>query len=151
MNWKFILIGGVVLFVVFFALSFITGPVIHDNILKETYEATSGFWRPALMQDPPDMGALAPRWVTTGLIFCFIVAGIYAQVRSTFTGAGWQRGLKFGLMLFLLVASLMFSFSGYFNLPDKIWTWWSIDSLIGYAIGGAVLGLVADKVAPRAA
>jgi hypothetical protein len=45
----------------------------------------------------------------------------------------------------------MFSFSGYFNLPDKLWTWWSVDSLISYLVGGAVLGWVADKVAPRAA
>jgi hypothetical protein len=97
------------------------------------------------------MAALAPRWITTGIIFCLIVAGIYAHVRSTFTGAGWQRGLKFGFMLFLLIASVMFSFSGYFNLPDKLWTWWSVDSLISYLVGGAVLGWVADKVAPRAA
>jgi hypothetical protein len=151
MNWKLILIGGVVMYVVMFALGFITGPVIHDGILMETYQATSAFWRPELMQEPPDMAALLPRWVTTGLIGAFIIAGIYGHVRSTFTGPGWQRGLKYGFVVFLIVASVMWSMSGFFNLPNKLWTWWTVDSLLGYVIGGAALGFVADKLAPRTA
>ena len=151
MNWKLILIGGVVLYVAMFAVSFITGPVIHDGLLKETYQATAGFWRPALMQQPMDVAALLPRWVTTGLIGSFIVAGIYGQVRSTFTGPGWQRGLKYGFVLFLLIASVFLSLSGFFNLPDNLWLWWCVDSLIGYLVGGAVLGWVADKLAPSPA
>ena len=151
MNWKLILIGGVVMYVVMFAVSFITGPVIHNGILKETYAATAGFWRPELMQDPPNMAALLPRWVVTGLIGAFISAGIYGHVRSAFTGPGWQRGLKYGFALFLLVVGFMLGMSGVFNLPDNVWLWWSVDSLIGYLIGGAALGWVADKVAPRAA
>lgn len=103
------------------------------------------------MQQPPNMAVLLPRWITTGLIGAFIVTGIYGQVRSTFTGPGWQRGLKFGFVVFLLVASVFFSLSGFFNLPDKLWLWWCVDSLIGYLVGGAVLGVVADKVAPRTA
>jgi hypothetical protein len=151
MNWKLVLVGGVVLYIVLYALSFITVPLIHDGILKETYQATPAFWRPELMQEPPNTTALLPRWITTGLIGAFIVAGIYGQVRSTFTGPGWQRGLKFGFVVFLIVASVTWSFSGFFNLPDKLWTWWTVDSLLGYLIGGAVLGFVADKLAPRAA
>jgi hypothetical protein len=111
MNWKLILIGGVVMYAVMFALGFITA----------------------------------------GLIGAFIVAGIYGHVRSTFTGHGWQRGLKFGFVIFLIVVSVLLGMSGVFNLPDKVWLWWSVDSLIGYVIGGAALGWVADKVAPRAA
>ena len=151
MNWKLILIGGLVFFVVAFALSFVTGPVIHNNILLPTYQATAGFWRPELMQEPPDMAALAPRLITSGLIGALILAGIYGYLRSTFTGAGWQRGLKFGVVVFLLVVGLYLSMSVAFNLPDRIWVWWAVDSLLAYLIGGAALGWVADKVAPRAA
>lgn len=39
-------------------------------------------------------------------------------------------------------------FSGIFNLPAKILIWWAVDGLILYLAGGAVLGLVAEKVAP---
>jgi hypothetical protein len=151
MNWKLILIGGVVMYAVMFALGFITGPVIHNGILMETYQATPAFWRPELMSDPPNMAALLPRWITTGLIGAFIVAGIYGHVRSTFAGPGWQRGLKFGFVIFLVVVSVLLGMSGVFNLPDNVWLWWSVDSLIGYLIGGAALGWVADKVAPHAA
>lgn len=151
MNWKLILIGGVVFFVVAFALSFVTGPVIHNNILLPTYQATATFWRPELMQNPPDMAALAPRLFTGGLISAFILAGIYGHLRSSFTGPGWQRGLKYGFVLFLLAVGFYLSMSVAFNLPDRIWVWWSVDSLLGYLIGCAALGWVADKVAPRAA
>lgn len=150
MNWKLILIGGVVFYLVGFALSFITGPVIHNGILMPIYQATAGFWRPELMQDPPDMAALMPRWITTGLIGSFIIAGIYGHIRSTFTGAGWQRGLKYGFVLFLLAVGFFLGMSGVFNLPDRMWAWWSLDTLIGYLLGGAALGWVAEKVAPRA-
>jgi hypothetical protein len=151
MNWKLILIGGVVFFVVAFALSFVTGPVIHNNILLPTYQATAGFWRPELMQNPPDMAALAPRLLTSGLISSFILAGVYGRVRSSFTGTGWQRGLKYGFVVFLLVVGFYLSMSVAFNLPDNVWVWWSVDSLLAYLIGGAALGWAADKFAPHTA
>ena len=150
MNWKIILIGGFIFYVVLFAVSFVTGPVVHNNILMSTYEATAQFWRPELMSDPPNMAALLPRWVTTGLIGAFITAGIYDQVRSSFAGPGWQRGLKFGFAVALLSVATMFSMSGVFNLPDRVWAWWSVETLVLYLVAGAALGLVADKLAPRA-
>jgi hypothetical protein len=151
MNWKLILIGGLVFYVVMFVVSFATGPVVHNNILMSTYEATGQFWRPELMADPPNMAALLPRWITTGLIGAFICAGIYGQVRSSFAGPGWQRGAKYGFILGLLMAVAYFSMSGVFNLPDRIWGWWSAESIVLYVIGGAALGWVADKLAPRPA
>ena len=151
MNWKIILIGGLVFYVVLFALSFVTGQVVHNGILLPTYEATAQFWRPELMSDPPDMAALMPRWITTGLIGAFIMAGIYDHVRSSFAGPGWQRGLKFGFALSLLTAAFYAGTSGVFNLPDRVWFWWSAETLVLYLVAGAALGLVSDKLAPRAA
>ena len=151
MNWKIILIGGVVFYVVIFLLSFVTAMVVHEQILAATYMATAQFWRPELMSDPPDMAALLPRWVTTGLIGAFIMAGIYDHVRSSFTGPGWQRGLKFGFVLSLLAAAFFAGMSGAFNLPDNVWVWWSVETLVLYLVAGAVLGVVVDKLAPRAA
>jgi hypothetical protein len=36
-----------------------------------------------------------------------------------------------------------------FNLPEMIWVWWNVDFLLMYLVGGAVLGLVAGKLAPE--
>ena len=153
MNWKIIFIGGLAFYVTMFIVSFITGHLIHspDGILFETYRETASFWRPELNADPPDMAALMPMWVTTGLISTFIMAGIYSVVRSSLTGPGWQRGLKFGVIVSLLVLVCALGYRGVFNLPDNIWVWWIIDATIMHLVGATVLGLVAEKLSPARA
>jgi hypothetical protein len=150
MNWKFVFLGGLAYYVAMFIVSFGTGYFIHspDGVLFETYQATASFWRPELNANPPDMGALLPMWITTGLIGAFIAAGIYCVVRSSLAGAAWKRGLKFGVIaaLFALVSAL--GYRGVFNLPDNIWQWWLVDATILHLVGGTVLGIVAQKVAP---
>ena len=47
------------------------------------------------------MAALMPMWITVGLITAFIVAGIYGVIRNVFSGPAWQRGLKFGIVVWL--------------------------------------------------
>jgi hypothetical protein len=148
MNARLIVVGGITFYVVMWVLSFVTGPLIHNAVLDEAYQATKEFWRPALMQKPPDMAALLPRWIATGLLFSFIVAALYGWVRSAIAGSGWKRGAKFGFGVFLLMAGVMASYSGFFNLPDRIWAWWGVDTLIGQVVGGAALGWAADRWAP---
>lgn len=148
MNWKLILVGGIVFYVVQWILYFITGPIVHENILADTYRATAEFWRPELMQEPPDMAALMPYWLTAGLVSSFIMAGIYGWVRPAFAGAGWMRGAKYGLVLFLFAATMAMGYAGVFNLPSNIWIAWTLEGLLYYVIGGAALGWVAEKVAP---
>ncbi|HZF26257.1 MAG TPA: hypothetical protein VEZ88_08335 [Steroidobacteraceae bacterium] len=97
------------------------------------------------------IAALLPYWITTGLLSALILAGIYGHVRSTFAGAGWLRGLKYGFVVFLLSCGFSLGMSGVFNLPSTIWVWWGVDSLIMYLVGGAALGWVAEKVAPQGA
>jgi len=82
------------------------------------------------------------------LITSFVVAALYGWVRSAFRGPGWRRGLLFGLFLVLFSWATYLGWSGVFNLPAKIWIWWGVDLLLLYLVGGAVLGLVAEKVAP---
>ena len=147
-NWKLILGGGLTWFVATWLVSFVTGPLIHQNVLMDTYQATPGFWRPELMQDPPDMAALMPRWIFTGLIAAFLTALVYSWVRPALTGAGWMRGLKYGVIVLLLLVAYVLNYSGVFNLPDRIWTWWVIESAVVLLAGGAALGWVAEKLAP---
>jgi hypothetical protein len=58
---KLIVVGGLAFYAMTWILSFVTGPVVHNGLLLESYQATAAFWRPALMQPPPDMAALLPR------------------------------------------------------------------------------------------
>jgi hypothetical protein len=148
MNAKSIVLGGLAFYVVTWILSFVTGPVIHDGVLLESYKATAGFWRPALMQEPPDMAALLPRWITTGLIYSFVLAALYSKVRPVFAGSGWMRGARFGFWIWLFATAIALTYSGFFNLPDRIWFWWAIDGLVGSVIGCAVLAWTADRWAP---
>ena len=150
MNWKIVFIGGIAYYVAMFVVSMATGYFIHspDGVLYETYRATAEFWRPELNSDPPDMGALMPMWVATGVFGALVAAGIYSVVRSSLTGAAWQRGLKFGVIaaLFALVSAL--GYRGVFNLPDRIWNWWIVDAVVLHLVGATVLGVVAQKIAP---
>jgi hypothetical protein len=148
MNWKLIVGGGLAYYIAAFIVSMAGGAFIHEGVLDEVYRATTSFWRPELVQDPPDMAALMPMWITTGLITSFILAGIYGVFRGALSGPAWQRGLKFGVAVWLLHASLMAAWSGVFNLPNNIWIWWGIDAAIYTLVGSIVLGIVAEKLAP---
>lgn len=149
-SWKLVVLGGLAFYVVTFLASFATGPVIHANILMDTYRAHPELWRPELNQDPPDMAALMPRWITTGLIGSLLIAFVYDWVRPAFAGSGWKKGLKGGICLWLLLVSWALAYSGVFNAPDKVWAWWCVDALILYLLGGAVLGWLGEKIAPVA-
>lgn len=145
MNLKLTLIGGIVFYAVTWLCSMVTGPLIHEGVLAEVYKATATFWRPELMREPPDMAALMPRWIATGLVLSVIIAALYGIVRPAIAGHGWQRGAKYGFGVGLLANACMATMSGVFNLPDVIWVWWTVEGLIIYVIGGAVLGWLADR------
>jgi hypothetical protein len=153
MNWKIVFVGGIAYYATMFIASFATGYLIHspEGVLFEAYTATASFWRPELNADPPDMAALMPMWVATGLISALIAAGIYSVVRSSLAGAAWQRGFKFGVIAALFGVIGAIGYRGIFNLPDQVWIWWMVDATFLHLAGGTVLGVVAHKVAPAQA
>lgn len=146
---KVIFVGGILFYAGQFIVSFLTGPFIHEGVLVDPYMATGAFWRPELTQVPPDMAALMPRWITTGIIASLIAAGIYDNIRSAFNGSGVVKGLKFGIIMTLIYGSFMAGFSGVFNLPEIIWAWWLAEGFLIYLAGGAVLGWIAQKLSPE--
>lgn len=148
MNWKTVLLGGLAYYVTIFVLSFVTGMVIHEGILDAAYRATPEFWRPELIQDPPDMAALYPMWMLHGLIGAFVVAAIYSWIRPAFGGPSWKRGLSYGLLLSVFAATINLGWSGIFRLPGEIWFWWTIEMTLLFVIGGTVLGIVSAKLDP---
>lgn len=149
MSWKLIVVGGLVFYAVMLIVSFATGPLIHEGILEEAYKANEAYWQPALAQDPPDMAALMPRWITVGLITAFVLAAVYGWIRSGFYGAPWVKGVKFGVLLSIVGCCMMAGWSGVFGLPNQIWMWWGIEQFFYYLPGGAVLGWVGGKMAPE--
>jgi len=143
---KNIVVGGAIFYVVQFVLGMaVTGPLIHEGILEPVYAANAGFWRPELLQDPPDMAALMPRWIGVGLAMALLLTAIYDNIRSAFDGAGWVKGAKYGVVLSLISAAMMAGWSGVFNLPDTIWFWWAVEGFAYFIVGGAVLGWFLGK------
>jgi len=147
-NLKVILLGGLAYYVTQFVISMASGPIIHDNVLNDLYRANASFWRPELNQDPPDMAALLPLWITTGLVTAFIITGIFDNIRSALGGSAAVKGTKFGFIVFLFSACFSAGWSGIFSLPYEIWIWWNVEALVVYLVSGAVLGFVASKLSP---
>jgi hypothetical protein len=145
LNFKTIIVGGVVFYAITFVFGMISGYFIHEGVMVPVYKATTEFWRPELNQEPPDMAALMPRWMTTGLLMSFIFAGIYDNIRGALNGSGAIKGLKFGLILGLLYMSFLAGLSGVFNLPDSIWAWWAVDGFYVYSLSGMGLGWYVGK------
>ena len=150
MNWKLVVLGGLVYYVATFAVTMVTGPLIHEGVLDEAYAASESFWQPALTEDPPDMASLMPRWIATGLFNAMVLAAIYGCVRSSFKGPGWKRGLWYGLILSGVYITALIGWSGVFYLPNQIWMWWGLEQFLYHPLGCAAMGAVAAKVAPHA-
>jgi hypothetical protein len=117
-------------------------------VLGPLYKEFASFWRPELNADPPDMVALMKMWVPIGLLSSILLAGIYSVIRSSFAGSGIVRGVKFGVVGWIFAAVAAMGYWGVLNLPNQIWTWWLIEGIWMHLIAGAVLGWVAQKVAP---
>ena len=145
LNIKTVLIGGIVFYAASWVIGFGTGALIHEGVLDAAYRATESFWRPELAQDPPDMAALMPRWIATGLIAAFILVGIYDNIRGALEGPGWLKGLKFGVVLSLIYATTAAGWSGVFSLPNSMWAWWAFDALLVYCFAATVLGWYVGK------
>ncbi len=145
LDWKVIIGGGILLYAGQFVISMVAGVFIHEGVLEPYYQATTEFWRPELNQDPPDMAALMPRWIATGLLAAFVLAGIYDNIRSAFDGSGMIRGLKFGLIMAVIYALFGAAYSGVFNLPNVIWFWWAVEGFLVYPLGGLLLGWFVGK------
>ena len=148
MNWKLIIIGGLVFWVVTNILAFgVMGPIIHGSILDPTYQAHESFWVEPLRQDPPDMVTMMPRWILVSLISSLVVAGIYSCVAPAFQGPGWKRGMTWGLCLGIFSFISLIGYSGIIALPIDLWVWWGIDGMVLFLIGGAAMGWAGERFA----
>jgi hypothetical protein len=152
MSWKITVIGGLAYYAVLLVVSMLLGAFIHDpasGVLAEAYRDTAAFWRPELTANPPDMGLLWRLWIPSGVTAALIAAAVYSVVRPALAGSASLRGLKFGLITIAFCVINALGYHGVFNLPDRIWAWWIFGSVISNLLAGAVLGIVAQRVAPQ--
>lgn len=148
MNWKLIFIGGLAYYLATMIIGFgVTGPLIHEGVLDATYQETEMFWRPELRTEPPDLGALMPRWLTAGLISSLIIAAIFGCVASSLGGVNLKGGLYYGIILATFGALSALGWSGVFNLPDSLWAWWTVDGIVIVIPAGAAMGWAGGKFA----
>lgn len=88
------------------------------------------------------------QWVIIGnVVAALVLAGFYAKVGSAF-GGGVKGGLHFGVAAGILMGFPMWLFMSVYNTG---WTYsgsWAmvVANIVWVAIGGAILGLVADKM-----
>jgi len=152
MNWKITILGGLAFYLSAFTLNMLVfGPLIHDGVLAQIYDTTAGFWRPELNSNPPNVEALMPLWIATGLGLAFIYGGIYSILRPALSGCkhGVTKGIKFGIILALLYIATLLSLSGVFNLPMTIWYWWMLEGAVSIIASAGVLGFVAQTLVPE--
>ena len=146
MNMRLVMVGTIVFWLVSNIVGIaVTGPIIHEKILDPEYRANESFWLPELSQDPPDYGALMPRWLLNSFLTSLVVAGIYSCVRNSFPAPGWKQGFYWGLSLAVLMVATNNAWSGVFDLPSKLWIWWSVDVMIVYSIAGIAMGWAGSK------
>jgi len=151
MSWKITVLGGLAYYVVLLVVSMLLGALIHDpatGVLAGAYRDTAAFWRPELTANPPDMGLMWRMWIPSGVAAALIAAAVYSIVRPALSGPPWRRGLGFGLITIAFCVINALGYHGVFNLPDEIWAWWIFGSVVSNLAGGAVLGIVAQKLAP---
>lgn len=151
MSVKLVVLGALVFFVVNWATSFVTGPLVHEGILYEPYMATESFWRPELVEEPPDMAALLPYFIPIQLLNALIFAGLFGCYRSALNGAPWKKGAIFGLSMGIFLSGIYLAFHFVFNLPAAIWLWWAITGTAQITIAGAAVGWATGRWAPEAA
>ncbi len=148
MNWKLIVIGGLVFWLVTNILGLgVTGPIIHNSILDPMYRATEMLWIEPLRQDPPDLAAVMPRWIVVSLISSLVVAGLYSCLRKAFEGPGWKCGMTWGLYMGIFSFVTLLGYSGVIALPMTIVVWWGVDGLVLFVLGGAAMGWAGERFA----
>lgn len=133
MNWKNGLISGVV------------GGIVLNvaNVLLMLVSGTSD-WYSATFPGMMSFGgavAMAASLLAIGLWMGLI----YSVVRESIPGKGIQKGIRYGLMVWLLAGTMwpimMMGFA-----PAYVWLIEIVDGLVGYMVTGTVVALVYEKL-----
>jgi hypothetical protein len=141
-----VIAGGLVFAVITFLINMGFAMLTMNYYTMPDYFAV---WSKIMMPTagPPPMSfdiiALAFNWIG-GMIF----VAVYLTMRGVFEDKpAWKKGAIFGALIFL-VATIPNMLSMYIliNLPAGLLVWWTLQSLIGYLLGGIVIAGLAEKM-----
>lgn len=140
MNFPRVALAAIAAWVLYLGVSF----VVHGVLLKDTYMQYVGVMRPEAQAN-----AILP------IGFCFALVGFfafaYAYARGYEGGNGVQEGLRFGVLVGILLCAFG-SIWDYMMWPISagLLTAWLVDFIVEFAIYGMVVGLIYRPAAPAA-
>ena len=123
-------------FIVVFVLMEIAGYVVHEGILKSTYQATQSLWRPDMMSL---MWIIHVLTVIGAFFFTFIFSKGYE-------GKGIAEGIRYGLYIGIwMSAGMAYGTYAMIAIPYSLALQWFIYGVICYVIYGIALAMVFGK------
>ncbi len=135
MNWKRFLWASLAVFAVGQGL----GYIIDTLILKKTYESLISVWR-------PDMASKI--WVAyvMGLLYAVMFTFVFIKGRE---GKGIQEGVRFGIIMWLLVLVPWYHFLWVtFPIPYVLTFKWTLYGLLAALVEGILAAVIYKPVAP---
>lgn len=107
--------------------------LIHQILLKSTYQATSHLWRPE-----QEMNMVLMTSITLVLSLCFVA--IYSYLVNP---KSLSNGIKYGMILgFALGLSMGFGSYSYMPIPFSLAVSWFVASFVEFILAGALIGLI---------
>lgn len=135
MNKKNLLLSGVVVFIAYQVLDFVT----HEVLMKSGYDATEQVWRPQ-----EEMMSFMWIFIVVNLLWSFIFVYLFDQMNK---GKGIQEGIKYGFCIGLFVVTPMACNTyAILPVPHSMALGWFVYGMIKVMACGAVLSLVHKPV-----
>ncbi len=135
MNWKRVILAGIIIYVVFQGLGF-----IMDNVLlKNDYDQLKNVWRQNMM---------SRIWVlyVVGLLVAFLFAYIFVKGREA---KGIQEGVRFGIIIWLFtVVPFNIEIWVIFPIPYTLILKWLLFGLLTSLIGGILAAVIYKPALP---
>jgi len=133
---KKIIIGGLIAGLVIFVVGMIFG-----NLTAELYELS-----PMSFFKPMDQA-----WFIKMIIYDFalglLLAYVYSVIKVGVPGSGINKGLLFGLLIFLVGTLPGLTLTQMtMNIRNKLIFMWALNGLINYLLAGSVIELVDEKI-----
>lgn len=135
MNKKNLLLSGVVVFIAYQVLDFVT----HEVLMRSGYDATAQVWRPQ-----EEMMSFMWIFIVVNLLWSFIFVYLFDQMNK---GKGIQEGIKYGFCIGLFVVTPMaYNTYAVLPVPHSMALGWFVYGMIKVMACGAVLSLVHKPV-----